>query len=95
VTLQDFARKIKETGDVVCFTGAGISAESDVPDIRSPGGIWTQYTPVYFSELLSSEEARVRAWTMKRETHELYKDVRPNIGHLFVCSLFERGNSSG
>ncbi len=95
MTLQDFARKIKETGDVVCFTGAGISTESGVPDFRSPGGIWTQYAPVYFSEFLSSEEARVRVWTMKRKTHELYKDVRPNIGHLFICSLCERGKLLG
>ena len=95
MTLQDFALKIKVTGDVVCFTGAGISTESGVPDFRSPGGIWTQYTPVYFSEFLSSEEARIRAWTMKREIHELYKNVRPNIGHLFICSLHERRKLMG
>ncbi len=95
MTVQDLALKIKETGDVVCFTGAGISTESGVPDFRSPGGIWTKYTPVYFSEFLNSEEARVRAWAMKREIHELYKGVRPNIGHYFVCSLEERGKLLG
>ena len=95
MTLQDFAQRIKETGNIVCFTGAGISTESGVPDFRSPGGIWTKYTPVYFSDFINSEEARVRAWTMKREIHELYKNVRPNPGHYFICSLEERGKLLG
>ena len=95
MNLQDFAHKLKLTGEVVCFTGAGISTESGIPDFRSPGGVWTRYTPVYFSEFLASEEARVRAWTMKREIHELYKSARPNIGHDFVCSLDERGKLLG
>jgi len=95
VTLHDFAQRIKQTGNIVCFTGAGISTESGVPDFRSPGGIWTKYTPVYFSDFINSEEARVRAWSMKREIHELYKDVRPNLGHYFICSLEERGKLLG
>ena len=95
MTLQDFAQRIKQTGNVVCFTGAGISTESGVPDFRSPGGIWTKYTPVYFSNFINSEEARIRAWSMKREIHDLYKDVRPNLGHYFICSLEERGKLLG
>ena len=95
MTLQDLAQKIKESGSIVCFTGAGISTESGVPDFRSPGGIWTKYTPVYFSDYINSEKARVRAWSMKREIHELYKDVRPNLGHYFICSLEERGKLLG
>ncbi|NIO11496.1 MAG: hypothetical protein GTO40_27145 [Deltaproteobacteria bacterium] len=93
--MQDFAQRVKRTGKIVCFTGAGISTESGVPDFRSPGGIWTRYTPVYYSEFISSEKARVRAWSMKQETHELYKDVRPNQGHYFICTLHERGKLLG
>ncbi|HEX9879783.1 MAG TPA: Sir2 family NAD-dependent protein deacetylase [Candidatus Binatia bacterium] len=95
MNLQGLAQKIKETGDVVCFTGAGISTESGVPDFRSPGGLWTRYAPVYFSDFLNSEEARVRAWTMKSEAHELYRNVRPNTGHVFVRTLAERGKLLG
>lgn len=95
MTLQEFATKIKECRDIVFFTGAGISTESGVPDFRSPGGIWTKYTPVYFDEFTSSEEARLRYWRMKRETHGLYKNVQPNIGHYAIRTFEERGQLLG
>lgn len=95
MTLETFATKIKECRDIVFFTGAGISTESGVPDFRSPGGIWTKYTPVYFDEFTSSEEARMRYWRMKRETHGLYKNVQPNIGHYAIRTFEERGQLLG
>ena len=95
MTLEEFARRIRERGDIVFFTGAGISTESGVPDFRSPGGIWTKYTPVYFDEFVNSEEARIRSWKMKKETHELYKDVKPNVGHYSIASFEKRGQLLG
>jgi len=93
--LEEFAAKIRGCRDIVFFTGAGISTESGVPDFRSPGGIWTRYTPVYFDEFMSSEEARIRSWKMKKETHELYKDVKPNIGHYAIAEFEKRGQLLG
>jgi NAD-dependent protein deacetylase/lipoamidase len=95
MTLQEFARQVRTHRAVVFFTGAGISTESGVPDFRSPGGIWTKYSPVYFDEFVGSEEARRRYWTMKRETHELYKNVEPNIGHRSIASFEKRGHLLG
>lgn len=93
--LQEFASSIKECRDIVFFTGAGISTESGVPDFRSPGGIWTTYSPVYFSEFVDSEAARIRYWKMKKETHELYKHVQPNVGHYSIRLFEERGSLLG
>ncbi|MFQ5949731.1 MAG: NAD-dependent deacetylase [Nitrospiria bacterium] len=95
MTLQEFASKIRGSRDIVFFTGAGISTESGVPDFRSPGGIWTKYTPVYFSDFIESEAARIRHWKMKKETHELYKNVQPNIGHYAIRAFEERGQLVG
>jgi NAD-dependent deacetylase len=91
MTLEEFAGRLRRTRQVVFFTGAGISTESGVPDFRSPGGIWTKYQPVYYDEFVASEAARERYWTMKRETHELYKNVRPNIGHYAIAAFEKRG----
>jgi NAD-dependent deacetylase len=93
--LEDFAGKLRDYRDVVFFTGAGISTESGVPDFRSPGGLWTKYQPVYFDEFLSSEEARVRHWKLKKETHELYKTVKPNIAHYAIRDFEKRGRLLG
>ncbi|MBI3014946.1 MAG: Sir2 family NAD-dependent protein deacetylase [Candidatus Tectomicrobia bacterium] len=95
MTLQDFASGLKACRDVVFFTGAGISTESGVPDFRSPGGIWTRYTPVYYSDFLDSEAARIQYWKMKKETNELYKNVKPNIGHYSIAEFEKRGQLLG
>ncbi|MFQ5902369.1 MAG: NAD-dependent deacetylase [Candidatus Binatia bacterium] len=95
MTLQEFASKIRGGRDIVFFTGAGISTESGVPDFRSPGGIWTKYSPVYFSDFMESEAARVRYWKMKKETHELYKNVQPNVGHYSIRAFEEKGQLLG
>ncbi len=93
--LEEFAAKIRVCRNIVFFTGAGISTESGVPDFRSPGGIWTRYQPVYFADFMTSEEARMRHWKMKKETHELYKNVKPNIGHYGIAEFEKRGQLSG
>jgi len=95
MTLEEFAGHLRKTREVVFFTGAGISTESGVPDFRSPGGIWTKYQPVYYDEFVSSEAARARYWAMKRETHELYKDVRPNVGHYAIAAFEKRDRLLG
>ena len=56
---------IKESNNIVIFTGAGISTESGIPDFRSPGGIWTKMQPIMFQDFLSSEESQIESWRRK------------------------------
>jgi NAD-dependent deacetylase len=93
--LEDFAARLLDARDIVFFTGAGVSTESGVPDFRSPGGVWTKYQPVYFDEFLSSEAARMRHWQLKKESHELYKKVAPNIAHYAIRDFQQRGQLLG
>ena len=95
MTLSDFAEKIRESEDIVVFTGAGISTESGIPDFRSPGGIWTRYRPVTFQEYMSSEASRIEAWRRRLDGWEQYKNAKPNIGHYFVHSLDAKGKLVG
>jgi NAD-dependent deacetylase len=87
LSLEQFAAKIRESNEIVVFTGAGISTESGIPDFRSPGGIWTRYKPVTHQEYIASEQARIKAWKRRLETYDAAKSARPNIGHYFVNSL--------
>ena len=93
--VEEFAQQIRRRRDIVFFTGAGISTESGVPDFRSPGGIWTRFSPVYYSDFLDSEAERIRYWKMKRETDDLYKNVQPNIGHYSIAAFEQRGQLLG
>ncbi len=57
------AQMIQDARRMVVFTGAGISTESGIPDFRSPGGIWTKMSPIYFQDFVRSEDKRREAWT--------------------------------
>lgn len=84
---DEFAARIRESDEIVVFTGAGISTESGIPDFRSPGGIWTRYRPVTFQEYMTSESARIEAWKRRIDGWEQYRNAKPNVGHYFVQAL--------
>jgi len=67
--LEEFGRLLDISNRVVVFTGAGISTESGIPDFRSPGGVWTKYSPILYNDYISSEESRRESWRRKFETH--------------------------
>src|SRR5919197_376496 len=95
LTLEEFAAKIRESQEIVVFTGAGTSTESGIPDFRSSGGIWTRYQPVTYQEFVSNEAARIETWKRRLETHEAHKNAKPNIGHYFVLALDQKGKLIG
>ncbi len=96
--MSDAARDIKAlrrllevSHRAVVFTGAGISTESGIPDYRSPGGIWSQYTPVDFRDFLRSEDMRREAWRRKIATHDAVANAAPSRGHRAIAELVRRG----
>jgi len=76
------------------FTGAGISTESGIPDFRSPGGLWTRFQPIEFSEFLASEEKRIEAWRRKFGMDEKLGKPKPNAGHKAITRLMQMGKVS-
>jgi NAD-dependent deacetylase len=86
----ELRRYLKEARAAVVFTGAGISTESGIPDFRSPGGIWTKYRPIDFSEFVSSAEARRESWRRRFGSGEVLDGARPNRGHEAIASLVEQ-----
>jgi len=85
------AELLEECRRAVVFTGAGISTESGIPDFRSPGGIWSRTTPIYFQEFLDSEGARRETWRRKLEIERDMQAAEPNLGHRAVAELVHRG----
>ncbi len=89
--IVQIAAKIKEGGNNVVFTGAGISTESGIPDYRSQGGIWDKFRPVYFDEFMSSRESRIEYWRRWVEMHKGIEQAQPNPAHLALARLHELG----
>ncbi|WP_218578123.1 SIR2 family NAD-dependent protein deacylase [Vineibacter terrae] len=88
---DDLKRMIADATRIVGFTGAGISTESGIPDFRSPGGIWTRYRPIDFSDFIASEDARRESWRRKFATDAVMRRATPNAGHRALARLVEQG----
>jgi len=89
--ISEFKNYLDQNSNIVIFTGAGISTESGIPDFRSPGGVWTKFKPINFSEFLSSEEIRVEFWRRKFGIDNEISDAKPNVGHNIIAKLVTEG----
>jgi NAD-dependent deacetylase len=94
-TANDLKGLIGEARRIVAFTGAGISTESGIPDFRSPGGIWTRYKPIEFSDFLASEDMRRESWRRKFATEATLANATPNAGHCALARLVADGRMLG
>jgi NAD-dependent deacetylase len=84
---------IDQARRVAIFTGAGISTESGIPDFRSPGGVWSKMSPIYFQEFVASEEKRREAWDRAFSGRAGWTGKEPNAGHYAVARLVASGKA--
>lgn len=89
--IEALRRLIDDAGSAVVFTGAGVSTGSGIPDFRSPGGIWTRYPPIGFSDFCASADMRREAWRRKFTVDDATRGAKPNAAHRAVARLVERG----
>lgn len=82
---------IKESHNIVVFTGAGISVPSGIPDFRSANGLYNQKD----SSIYSPEQIISHSFYMKHKEdfYRFYKDkmvyphALPNDAHKFIAEL--------
>ena len=88
------ASLISHASRTVVFTGAGISTESGIPDFRSPGGVWSKMTPIYYQDFVASRDKRREAWTRVFNKTAGWTGASPNAGHYAVAKLVSAGKVS-
>lgn len=80
--LQDFA---KGSGRLTILTGAGISAESNIPTFRGPEGYWTigsnEYQPQEMATYRMFREKPEEVWKWYLYRIGVCKKAQPNPGH--------------
>jgi NAD-dependent deacetylase len=83
-------RRSLRTGRIVAFTGAGVSAESNVPTFRGAGGLWRNYSP----ERLATPQAFLSdprlVWEWYDWRRGLIHAAQPNPGHLALSEMQRR-----
>ena len=91
--IEAVARLICESGEIVVFTGAGISTESGIPDFRSPGGIWSKYNQddLTYQKFRSHEKYRKLYWAYDRARYPAMKAARPNAAHDAIVEIEKSG----
>lgn len=90
---REFISVVENSNNIVFFGGAGVSTESNIPDFRSPDGLYNQkykYPPEY---ILSHDFFM----THTEEFFEFYRDkmlvpwAKPNVTHKKLAALEKFG----
>ena len=92
--LEKAVQIIRNSNNIVVFTGAGSSTESGIADFRSEGGLWSRYEPSIYANYFYFLEDPSKFWEMHNELVEILIKAEPNDIHLGVVELEKRGKVS-
>lgn len=93
--LTDAVSAFTSARAVAALTGAGISVGSGIPDFRSPGGLWTKFSPEEYATIDVFMQSPEKAWDLYRELGLGLIDKKPNKAHHALAGLEELGYLKG
>jgi NAD-dependent deacetylase len=91
MSVERLAGLMRERQPCVVLTGAGISTESGIPDLRSAEGIWAQYDPYEVGHIDALRRDPARVWEFYSRRLGVLAQAEPNRGHRALAELAKRG----
>jgi NAD-dependent deacetylase len=89
--LGEAARHFTAAARPVALTGAGISVNSGIADFRSPGGLWSHFSPDEYATLEVFRRNPAKAWQLYRALGRELLGKKPNAAHHALADLESRG----
>ncbi len=72
---------------VGAFTGAGISAESNIPTFRGDEGLWAKFKPEELANFNAFMKNPQLVWEWYSARKKIIHEAQPNPGHLALAEL--------
>jgi len=88
---REAASLLKTANKAMALTGAGISVGSGIPDFRSPGGLWSDFSPEEYATIEVFLRQPAKAWELFRALGNVLVGKRANAAHHALAELERRG----
>jgi NAD-dependent deacetylase len=93
--LPEAANLLFSAQKTAALTGAGISVGSGIPDFRSPGGLWTVFSPEEYASIDVFYHHPAKSWELFRALGKVLIDKQPNAAHRALAELEQQGRLHG
>lgn len=94
MSMEKFRQMLEESSNIVFFGGAGVSTESNIPDFRSPSGMYSGGGLDYPPEYILSREFfydQIEEFYKFYRDNMIWMDAEPNRAHDALVALERMG----